>query len=161
MGAKSLQRPPGARHADHRHGQLIPDCHSVERGEYFLEREITRRPEQDHRVRSVGIHAPALFSTWPPNSKRMAEWSRFWKSASPREVNRPNRAAARTLAGTASSIAACSVHRPSPESDTRPAKLSSDGSPASAAAVRSSSQEAITLPRRHTSVMSARLKSYW
>src|SRR5437763_8029085 len=158
--SKSLQRPRGARHADHRHVQLIPDGHCVERGEYLLEREIARRPEEYQRVRSVRIHAPALFSTCPPNSERIAERSRFWKSASPRDVNRPNRAAARTLAGTASSIAASRVHRPSPESETRPAKRSSAGTLVSDATGRSSSQEAITLPRRHTSVMSARSKSY-
>src|ERR1051325_10404627 len=113
VGAKSLQRPPGARHADHRHEQLVATCHRVERREYFLEREVARRPEEDQRVRSVGIHAPALFSTWPPNSKRMAERSRFLKSASPSEANRPNSAAARTLTGSSSSIAASSARRPS------------------------------------------------
>ena len=41
--------------------------------------------------------------------------------------NRPNRAALSTGAGTPSSIAACSVQRPSPESETRPAKLASRG----------------------------------
>src|SRR5687768_18093892 len=65
------------------------------------------------------------------------------------------------FAGTASSIAVSSAHRPSPESETRPVKLSRFGSRASAAAVRSSNHEVITLPRRQTSVMSARLKSNW
>ena len=91
----------------------------------------------------------------------MAESSLSAKSASPRELKRSYSAAVRTGAGTASSIAALIVHRPSPESDTRPWKPSSFGSLISAAAVRSSSQEAITLPRRHTSAMSGRLRSYW
>ena len=64
-------------------------------------------------------------------------------------------------AGTPSSIAAIAVQRPSPESETRPAKSSRSGELASADAARSSSQEATTLPRRQTSVTSARLKSYW
>ena len=44
-------------------------------------------------------------------------------------------------AGTPSSIAAMDVHRPSPESETRPANCSSPGSARSASAVRSSSHE--------------------
>ena len=35
------------------------------------------------------------------------------------------------------------------------------GSPGSASAVRSSSHEATTLPRRQSSAISCRLKSYW
>src|SRR5262249_36450450 len=103
----------------------------------------------------------AAFSTCPPNSNRIAESTRSWNSASPRDAKRSNRAAARTWAGTASSIAAVSVQRPSPESDTLPLKRESVGSPASPDAVRSSSHEATTLPRRQTSAMSARSKSYW
>ena len=68
VGAKPLQRPRGARHADHRHEQLFPEGHRVERGENLLEREIPCRPEEYQRVRSVRIHAPALFSACPPNS---------------------------------------------------------------------------------------------
>jgi len=52
------------------------------------------------------------------------------------------------------------VQRPSPESETRPAKPASVGSLASAAAVRSASHEAITLPRRHNSAISGKLRSY-
>ena len=58
-----------------------------------------------------------------------------------------------TSAGTPSSIAAIAVHRPSPESETRPAKPSSSGDSCSAAAVRSSSHDSTTLPRRQTSVI--------
>jgi hypothetical protein len=46
-------------------------------------------------------------------------------------------------------MAALIVQRPSPESDTRPPKRARDGSSHRALAVRSSSHEAITLPRRH------------
>ena len=42
-----------------------------------------------------------------------------------------------------------------------PGELGQTGSFTKAAAVRSSSHDAITLPRRHTSAMSRRLKSYW
>src|SRR4051812_31691875 len=44
-------------------------------------------------------------------------------------------------------MAALIVHRPSPSSDTRPANLASAGSSTRAAAVKSSSHEAMTLPR--------------
>src|SRR5207249_121984 len=65
-----------------------------------------------------------------------------------------------TSAGTPSSTACITVHRPSPESATTPSKLDKVGFSARACAVRSSSHELITLPRRHTSVMSARSRSY-
>ena len=51
------------------------------------------------------------------------------------------------------------VHCPSPESATLPLNPASSGSPASAEAVRSSSQEETTLPRRQTSATSVRLMS--
>ncbi len=81
--------------------------------------------------------------------------------ASPRELNRSYSEAVRTWAGTPSSTAASTVQRPSPESETRPLNDSSFGSSTSAAAVRSSSQELTTLPRRHTSATAAVSMSYW
>ncbi len=78
-----------------------------------------------------------------------------------RDSNRWNSDAVMTGAGTPSSIAASTVHRPSPESDTRPPNSSRFGDLASAAAVRSISQDEITEPRRHTSATSATLMSYW
>jgi len=62
--------------------------------------------------------------------------------------------------GIVSSIAALIVQRPSPESETLPAKLLSVGSFANAAVVRSSNHEAMTLPRRQTSAMSPRSRCY-
>ena len=53
----------------------------------------------------------------------MADSSLSWKSASPRELKRSYSAAVSTGAGTASSMAALIVHRPSPESETRPANF--------------------------------------
>src|SRR5262245_7695524 len=123
------------------------------------------RPEQqrkapvNHDPQSSALVAG--FSRCPPNWKRMAESNLSWKSASPREVKRSYSAVVSTGTGTASSIAALIVHRPSPESDTRPANLASAGSSTRAVAVRSRSHEAMTLPRRHTSAMSPRLRSYW
>ena len=61
-----------------------------------------------------------------------------------------------TSAGTASSIAASTVQRPSPESWTKPENFSNCGSFASAAALRSSSHDEMTLPRRQTSAISGR-----
>src|SRR5215470_6784480 len=76
----------------------------------------------------------------------MADRSLFAKSASPRELKRSYRDVVRTGAGTASSIAALMVHRPSPESETRPANFWSSGSSTSADAVRSSSHDAASSP---------------
>jgi hypothetical protein len=50
----------------------------------------------------------------------MAESSLSAKSASPRELKRWYRAALRTGVGTASSMPAAIVQRPSPESETWP-----------------------------------------
>src|SRR5262245_61077004 len=92
-----------------------------------------------------------FFSTCPPNWKRMAERSLPAKSSSPREVKRWYSEALSTGAGVVDSMAARSVHRPSPESETRPEYRSRAGCSSREMAVRSSSQEATTLPRRHTS----------
>src|SRR4030095_207570 len=97
----------------------------------------------------------------PPNFLRIACRVLHAKTSSPRDVKRWYSEAVSTVAGTPSSMAARTVHRPSPESGTSALTLASSGSSASAEAVRSSSQEATTLPRRHSSVISARLKSYW
>jgi hypothetical protein len=56
--------------------------------------------------------------------------------------------------GTPASTAASTVKHSSPESATRPSTVASVGSCASTWALRSSSREEITLPRRHTSAMS-------
>ena len=71
--------------------------------------------EQEH---DVVRHS--LFSRWPPKPWRIAESTLFAKSPSPRDEKRSNSAVASTGAGTDSSIAASTVHRPSPESETRP-----------------------------------------
>ena len=59
------------------------------------------------------------------------------------------------------STAALTVQRPSPESETRPARPSSLGFSCSAAAVRSSSQDDTTEPRRQSSVTLAVSMSNW
>ncbi len=66
-----------------------------------------------------------------------------------------------TEAGTPSSTAASTVHRPSPESDTRPLKSDRSGDLAKAAAGRSTSQELTTEPRRQTSATSPGSIVYW
>src|SRR5262249_25860750 len=159
-GAELLELPARLRHADHRHVEVTTADHRLQRGKDLLVGEIARRAEENQRVGARRAHLPAAFSRCPPNSKRMAESRRSWNAASPREPKRSNSAAARTCAGTASSTAASSVQRPSPESDTRPVNRSRLGSLARAAAVKSSSHDATTLPRRHTSAMSARSRSY-
>ena len=107
------------------------------------------------RARRRPLHRPspeAGRSTWPPNLKRIADSRRSPNVWSWRERKRTWSAADRTSAGTASSIAAwMAAGPPRPRSD-------SVSSSASAIAVRSSSQEETTLPRRQTSAMSARSK---
>ena len=66
-----------------------------------------------------------------------------------------------TGAGTASSTAASTVHRPSPESETRPLKVWRSGVRANASAIRSTSHDETTDPRRQTSATSATSMSYW
>src|SRR5437660_783460 len=104
---------------------------------------------------SVGAHL-----AWALLFLAIAGGNRFAISACPREENRAERADARTSAGTPSSIAAIAVQRPSPESATRPANPSSAGESCNAAAARSSSHDATTLPRRQSSATAAMSMSY-
>src|SRR5215212_2210422 len=104
--------------------------------------------------------SPALRSTCPPNCFRIADSSWSAKSASPRELNLSYRAVLRTPAGTPSSTAAITVHGPSRESETRPAKPCRPGDSTRAAAVRSKSHDATTLPRRQSSDTAATSRSY-
>src|SRR5262249_40396828 len=148
-----LLGPRRARDADDRQIELPAARHRVQGREDFLVRQVPGGAEEHERV---GLRVRAhFFSWWPPNWKRIADRSRFWKSASPRELKRAYSAADSTGAGTPSSMPAWIVHRPSPESDTRPAKPARLASSASAAAVRSRSHDAMTLPRRHTSAILA------
>src|SRR6185369_1720837 len=150
--------PAGARNADHRHGHPAALHQALQGGEDLLVGEVAGGAEEDEGVRLralLGHYLASFFSTCPPKPKRMAESTRFWKSSSPREAKRSKRAAVSTCAGTASSMAAASVQRPSPESATLPAKSPRSGLLASAAAVRSRSHEVTTLPRRQSSATSA------
>src|SRR5204863_4610821 len=92
---------------------------------------------------------PTGFSAWPPNCLRIAESTWLAKWSRSREPKREKSALESTGAGTPSSIAAIAVQRPSPESETRPEKSFRSGDSNRAAAERSSSHDAITLPRRH------------
>src|SRR5581483_2761437 len=110
--------------------------------------------ELAERLREALGAQPAGFSAWPPKPLRMAEstWLANWSRS--RDAKREYRAVDSTGAGTPSSMAAIAVQRPSPESDTRPENSARSGDPASAVAVRSSSHDATTLPRRQTSAIS-------
>src|SRR5215469_10572943 len=99
-------------------------------------------------------------SRCPPNFCRIAESIFSANVCSSRERKRTNTSAESTSTGTASSMAASIVQRPSPESWTYPEYSASVGFSARAMAVKSSSQELITLPRRQTSAMSAKFRSY-
>src|SRR5205823_1574170 len=139
----------------------------------LLVRQVARRAEDDEHAgvgrlakrepvgeRVLLSHCSGLFSRCPPNACRIAERTRSPQSASPREAKRLKSEAASTGAGTPSSTAACTVHRPSPESLTWPAYSSRLGDSCSACAVRSSSQDEITEPRRQSSLIAARSSSY-
>ena len=97
-------------------------------------------------------YLPEAFSTCPPNWKRIADSNLSWKSASPREVKRSYSAVVSTGAGTASSIAALIVQRPSPESETRPANFARrdlrPGPPRSGPAATRRSRCRAATPRR-------------
>jgi len=97
----------------------------------------------------------------PPNSERSADRTFQVNSPLSRESNRSYSEAAITEAGTPSSTAASTVHRPSPESDTRPLNPARSDDLAKAAAARSISQELITEPRRHTSATWLTSIWYW
>jgi len=71
----------------------------------------------------------------------VADSNRLAKSSSPRELNRWKSAAARTGVGVELSMAAATVQRPSPESDTLPANGFRSWCSASARAVKSSSHD--------------------
>src|SRR5262249_21969687 len=150
--------------ADHRHVQVVVLHQRLQCWIQHLGGQVAGGAEQHHRVgRLSHVHPgpPAGLAAWPPNSLRMAERMRLARSFSPRELKRAASAAPSTGAGTEVSMAACRVQRPSPESATWVRNSPSLASASNAWAVRSSSQERITLPRRHTSATSARSKSYW
>jgi hypothetical protein len=161
--AEPFVGPIAARHADHRHVEAAVAFEVIERREQLFLGQITRGSEQHEGV-GFGLdgHRDAsLRSTWPPNWARMADKTFIAIDARPRDSNRSNSDAESTGTGTPSSTAARTVHRPSPESLTLPENESSCGSSTNEVAVRSSSQLATTLPRRHTSEMAPRSKSYW
>src|SRR5688572_8192483 len=164
--AQSLDARSAARDADHGNVELAVLHEALERRKNLLVREVARDAEDHERIRLFPGHgvlyrlgAPGR-STWPPNSWRIADSNRFAKSSWLRELKRANNAVARTGTGTPASTAVLTVQRPSPESATSPRNPSSVGLRASAALVRSSSQERTTLPCRHSSAMAARSKSY-
>ena len=133
---------------------------SVRATEMIAER-IERSVSNEFNCPDLSANAYAFFSRCPPNSYRIADSSLSANSSSPRELNRSYKAAVSTGVGTPF-INAC-FHRPAPFTGIQKRghwNFDSCGSSISAAAVRSSSHDAITLPRRHTSLTSARSKSY-
>src|ERR1700724_6382 len=152
--------------------QKIVGCKVIERRDHQPVCEIAGHAEDDNGAgiglflfcftdgHFVSAFEPDCFggSLWPPKPARIAERIFSAKVCSLRERKRANNAAVSTSAGTASSMAAFTVQRPSPESSTNPEKFDSVAFSASAAAVRSSSQEETTLPWRQTSAISARSK---
>ena len=125
-------------------GRKPPFSRLKSAGISFALRQVARGAEDDQRRRGrrgavvlrgrprleLLRHAPGFrvllrFRSWPPNCSRIAESTFSAKVCSCRERNRANSEAVSTSAGTASSIAACTVQRPSPESWTKPVYSSS------------------------------------
>src|SRR6185369_15775696 len=121
--AQSFERPAFPRDADDRDIEVAPPLDRLQGGEDLLIRQVPGRAEDDEGVAAgfVGCHdRPPEDSWWPPNCRRSADSRRFEKSSSCRELNRWNSAVVSTGAGAELSMAASAVHRPSPESETRP-----------------------------------------
>src|SRR4029453_971164 len=164
--AELLRQQPPQRERVERREELAPG--EVPGGAEDDQRARLRRALQpqpfeqrvlDRWLRGLG-HCSGLFSRWPPKALRIAERTRLPQSASPREAKRSNSDAARTGAGTPVSTADCTVQRPSPEPLTRPAQSSRFGASCSACAVRSSSHDETTEPRRQSSATAATSRSY-
>ena len=66
--------------------------------------EVGGAPPHGFRV-GKDLHGDHQSATWPPNSRRIAESTRFANAASSRDANRANRAAVSTSAGAPDSIA--------------------------------------------------------
>src|SRR5437764_9220024 len=127
--------------------ELIPNCFVGESRQLIAE------------SRFQAIFPAAFFgSTCPPNFCRLADNVFSANGCSCRERNLVYSAAVSTLAGTPVATAASIVQRPSPGSWTNPLYWASSGSSIRAIAVKSSSHEATTDPRRHTSAISGRFR---
>src|SRR5262249_3494490 len=114
--AELVQRPARFGDADDGDVEITAPDHFLQGGEDLFVGEVAGGAEEDEGVgkRRVlrrivagggvrGGCSAHFCSTWPPNSKRMAESRRSAKSASPRELKRWNRAALRTGEGAPSS----------------------------------------------------------
>src|SRR5690242_8567187 len=114
--------PTRPRDADHRNGQQTAAHQVVQRRVDLFVTQVARRPEDHQCIGIAAVHHThhSFFSICPPNPRRMDESNLSANSARPRDSNRAYNAALSTFAGTPTSIAACTVQRPSPESDTRP-----------------------------------------
>src|SRR5262249_22542504 len=118
----------------------------------------SRAPGREGNSRGVSSRAgwpsvapgsvPEAVTACPPNWLRKAATTFIAGESSWRETNRAYRAALIAGIGTAWSIAACTVHRPSPESWATPRMFFRPGSSLSALHSRSSSQERMTVPWR-------------
>src|SRR5262249_27780039 len=107
---QALERPARARNPDDWHLEVPAPRHRVQRGEDLLVRKVAGGAEENEGVGTRLGHFSGPFSTRPRNSKRMADSSRSWKSASPRELKRSKSAAASTCAGTASDETSYTTH---------------------------------------------------
>ena len=129
-----------------------------------LSQRICNCSEEDSGIRRGDVHSFIPISQiFPGDLRNRSAWRRApFAQSHPRPGKRTSDRGLHSAQGPAipSSIAAVIVHRPSPESATLPAKLDRSGFSVNSMAQRSRSHEAITLPRRHSSVISARLKSY-
>src|SRR5260221_4483539 len=122
MGTYLVNAPGAPCNPNHWDVEVTVLGHRLQGREYLRIREIACDAKDDKCIRMAVRHdAPSpAFSSWPPNSKRIADNNLSAKSASPRELNRSKSAELSTCAGTDSSMAAVMGQRPSPESDNPP-----------------------------------------
>ena len=122
VGARrqELEQPPGRRAAGERDVEPAPrrdrrpaELDQLVRGGTGHRVEIRELPDRGH-----AHEWPDGRSLWPPNWNLIADSTFSANDCSMRERNRVKSAAVITSAGTASSTAAMTVQRPSPESGT-------------------------------------------
>src|ERR671915_1722976 len=122
----------------------------IQRGKQLPMGQITRRAEYDDgrgiRRSDLGLHASPRRTECPPNSLLRAAMIFAANDSSCLEANRANSERAVIGAGTSRSNAAWTVHRPSPESSTKPLTCSRRGGFVTARGKKARSPQGVTGP---------------
>ena len=164
-GPELFEVPARLRHADDRHVEVAALHHRLQRGKDLLVREIAGRAEEHERV-GLGVAHRVLRVT-----RRFLEMPAELVAHGRQQLVAEVRLAARAEAlvqrggenGRRHRLVDRGLDRPPPLAGIRHAPLEALERRVldERRGRRSSSHEATTLPRRHTSAMSGRLKSYW